>query len=423
MLRILFIFAQWLIWCPLLFAHTPQEPQAESDLSWYEDFYSEISHQNIRSLRYFQIWVTPGQKFGVSVTPIGGSSQAYQQWQENMQQFFEAYQYYGPTCGATLNYELIIDRGVYQAHQELLDAWKSKYPELFRLTLIENAQPAIGDPMAIGYEQCKLGIAAVCSDWWRASHLYHPDFEVSVYFDIDTLTQALTEKGQKSSQVLGLHSKKGGISLPFDEKVKNLYWNNDFLISWDPEPQQVKKIQAHLEHRLLSQKAAYHDIARQFHRAEIASFSQYQKDLSARIETAFHNPEQNIARYSLIMREIGPNFWGRLSQEKTAQLSRDTASERAMHTWSWLDERSTLSYQLLNTEILSDYGFTQNEKETVVQLVLMLLDRPLLKKRIVSWLKDFEAAISEESLSNQALIDSLPQEFAWLKCALEEKES
>ena len=377
------------------------------DYRWYHDFYEKLSEQNILSVRYFQLWVAPGLQSGSEPVPIGGNTAHFMKWQSVVEEFLDASEYYQHIWDGVLVYEITIDKNIYAANKELFERWEAHYGAKVRISLIEDFEPVKSCPVHVAYQQCRSGVASVCSDYWRWSHANDPSFDLNIYMDVDTFTQSLSKKRYHSSQEIGITLPHEGIYVPFFDTGGILQWNTDMLIFYKPHEQHLRQIQALFANEIHQEQWALQDMAEQFQRRDLTTFEQYQQDMPRRVAAFMKYPNQNINRYSLIMKSIGPNFWERVVQRQMAYPYWYGASDDINNTMTWGGKGVANNFDCLNVQVLNEI-FEFSEQELIVEMMLMAHDRGMFLRQKPSWMDDFDSRLTQLLKDNEAIIARMP---------------
>lgn len=383
------------------------------DFSWYQPFYEKLRDDDISSIRYFQIWVAPGGNSASQKLWVGGNQQNFDIWLQSTEEFLESALFFKKLWPGRLVYELTVDSAVYESHCAIFQSLTTRYPDHFHLTLIEDYAPETDSPMRIGYEQCSLGVASVCSDYWRIKHFYNPHFTINIYADIDTLSQALCYKKQDSARGLGLELPKDGIYFPFFNNSK-LGFNIDFIAFKRVSPGEEHLIQACLEERLLAYQPVFRALLQQHEILFLESYHQYKNFLQQRIIMLKASQHIELNRYHLISSLISTNFWLNLAQKGHAYPYFDSMADTVENFSSWVSPGITPCYESVDGELLRTF-YTDAEQERLITLFLMLYDKDFLRKHPTTWSQEFEEDFQKYIQLSQELIGSLSLQCNLLK--------
>lgn len=404
-------------YCYFLLVSTLLVADTKETYDWYTSFYEQLSQQDIKSIRYFQIWVAPGKSSPEEILPIGGSLENFELWLESTEEFITSKDFHREIWHGDFLYEITVDKNVYQKYQSLFEKLKAKYGGSFEFNVIEEYRPQDQQsPMRIGYEQCLCGVASVCSDYWRFAHSRKEEFEINIYADIDTLSQSIKTKKGQSHEKLGLSTSNNfGIYVPFFWSQGDLHWNTDMLIFKKVAAQQYNQIQALFEDTFEKQALSFEYILKHQKNLEnIGSYNEYLADLEKRLELFLVAPETQLNRYELIMSAAGPGFWLGMTQQNLAQPYWHGASDSVDNYFSWVSPDIQESYERADG-ILLDTLYTHDEKVKILKMIFMLYDRAYLKNQNIDWKKSLEAGFREEILKNQKILDELPPQLNFLK--------
>lgn len=401
----------------LLFLGTLLGAQDKEPYDWYAYFYESLSQQEIKSIRYFQLWVAPGKNSPQEVLPIGGSQKNFELWLESTEEFLSSKEIYRQVWDGNFIYEITVDKNVYEKHQTLFENLKEKYDPYFEVSLIEDYQPKEAmSQMIVGYEQCLCGIASVCSDYWRFAHSQKEDFEVNIYADIDTLSQSIKTKKGRSDHNLGLNPYgSSGIYVPFFWTPSQLHWNTDILIFKNVSDLTYKKIQALFEDTLQKQALSFeHILKQQSQLQKIKFYEEYLDYLDRRLQLFLSQPQAELNRYQLIMFGIGPGFWLGMTQQNLANPYWHGASDNVDNYFSWVLKDIQESYESANGTLI-DTLYSFEDKVNIIKMTIMLYDRAYLKKHNLEWSASLEAGFRSEVNKNQKILKELPAQLNFLK--------
>lgn len=401
----------------LLFFSTLLGAYSKETHDWYASFYQSLAEQDIKSIRYFQIWVAPGKTSPQDALAIGGNQENFELWLQTAQEFIGSKDFYRQIWEGDFFYEITVDKNVYEKHEALFEELKAKYGRSFDVSLIEDYQPQkVDSPMHIGYDQCVCGVASVCSDYWRFAHSQKEEVEINIYADIDTLSQAITTKKGHSHEKfgLGMHQ-SSGIYVPFFWTPGQLHWNTDMLIFHNVTKKSYQQIQALFQETLKEQALAFEYILKQQSTFKnIKSYEEYWDDLERRLTLFLTQPHVALNRYQLILFGIGPGFWLAMTQQELATPYWHGASDNVDNYFSWVLADIEKSYERVDSALL-DTLYTEEDKVNIIKMILLLYDRAYLKKNKVDWYALFEAGFREEILKHQKLLRELPAQLNFLK--------
>lgn len=382
-----------------------------SPSSWYDDFYRSLQKQEIKSLRYFQIWVNPDE-----FVPIGGDREKTDLWQHAIEEFIDSSKNCNELWDGAFVYELVVDQKVFAGHQQLFASWQQRYGDKFRLRFIEESPPEAGTPMAIAYQQCLSGVAAVCSDYWRVVYGVDADVELNIYADIDTLSQGLTAKKQPSGQALGVNNLSPGLYFAYiDEPYQ--HWNNDFLIMYQPSQDSLNQVTALLAEQLERNQVSYDSLLNRQDLSNINSLQEYELFLKNRVDAFLNAPLSELNRFSLIINKIGPNFWERASQQGLVRPYRQSISDDVESYDSWNEHNFARHYESITVDFLKIF-YDRREQKNLLSVLLLLNDRPFLRKKQVAWLADFENYFETVMGSQKEFMTTLPSHLNIIKKSL-----
>jgi hypothetical protein len=374
---------------------------------WYQDFYQTLANHRITSFKLMQIWVAPHANDLESAPLIGGNLKNFELWRVATEELLRSDAAYQDVWRGRFIYEIVVDEKTRHKHQALFDSWQELYAPIFKITLINDLQPDKNSPLAIGYQQCLSGVAAVCSDYLRFDYNLDSESDITVYMDIDTMSQALTKKQGRSAQILGADLREPGLySVAFYDKNSSIHWNNDTLIFYNLSKEQQKKLRSILNDKLLNQKIAYDNILDKSHLNAISSFSDYQEKLKQRVLSFIQNDHQWLHKYDLILNNIGPGFYVDLLQQGLSHTYWHSASDFVEGYASWTDELQT-NVCHFNTQVLRFY-YDEETIHMLLHILLMLYDADYVCQKCPSWCEDFKEHLIYLLQQNESLIRDLP---------------
>lgn len=380
---------------------------------WYKSFYQNLAQQHVNSIRYFQIWVSPGSNSPQEALPIGGSQSNFELWLQTTQELMESPAAHLSIWSGNFLYEIMVDKNVYQKHESVFHSFKKKYGNNFEVSLIEDHKPHESSPLFIGYRQCLCGVAAVCSDYLRILHTPKKDFEINIYADIDTLSQAIRNKKQHSFQELGLNINENGVYFPFFSN-KLLSVNIDMLVFKGISEVVRNYMTDFIEERLQRQKVFFNNVLAGDALLGVKNIDEYEELLQKRVFLLLSEPQTGINRDHVITDTVSANFWLRLAQKGWAYPYWNSMADTVKNYHSWKMEGSVASYESVDINLIM-MNYSLAEQKVIIQLALMLYDQAYLKEQTVEWNDDFIRLFHERIFLNKELIESLPVYLRFLK--------
>jgi len=338
---------------------------------WYHPFLKTLVHKNVRSVRLFQVWVSPFQD-GREVSWVGGGADNFHLWKSAVEGLCDSALVYRSQLD--FQYQLIVDRKVLHKHHALIQEWDAQYGSMIQWVVWDELPFDSSLPVQLGLSQCTTGCASVCSDFLRFMQIGQTGRDLDIYMDIDTFSQAFRNKHDiASTEALGGMIQEPGMYHTFHASAAHVSYNCDLLIDYKNTPQALHILKQDMSEVLEAYAPLYQHMAQHHERSCLPSLESYLQSLDPLVQWARVNPEKNINQYGLILDGIGPGFWETQLQKGRSLPYRYGFVANFDNYFSWRDRDAYLSYGFQTYEVL-EASYDPHVAHIMIGLNLCLYD-------------------------------------------------